>query len=370
MADYRYLVYDTLNGSPTAEIPLTDVEYTTGLGATGSISGTVAMNACDPSLISTLATEIGVWRNGSPVMCGPIVSITPDWISQQVQIRCANPWFYITRRSVELAVNYDNVDVATAVWDMVSVAQGKAPNGNARITQADNYPASTGQRFDRESVSNVDTRMVGQIIDDWARRYPGFDYTMEYRTAAQGGYSIRRDLGLYAPFKGVLQDAPLSLENGLIEFAYTEDGADVVTRVTELASGSDSAGNSRTLVVRKNSAEITERAVIPMLEAVNNQTTESVNTLKLFADGDLYLNRWPRRSYTATYRPTAALPFGFCAIGDTVPIDVSVDILDAADNVRWTWGVQTQKRVVGITVNTSNGDETVKLELNDSVIPL
>jgi hypothetical protein len=361
--DYRFIVYDTLSGQPNSEIPLTNVKYTLGLNGAGSLSGTVTMAACDPALIGTMVNEIGVWRNGQPMFVGPVIELTPNWVNQEIEVRCASPWFYLTRRSIELAAGYANVDVADAVWDQVYIAQNKAPNGDLRIEKSPSYPISTGQETN-DVVSNVDTRMVAQVIDDWARQYPGFDYTIEYAIDPSGGYRILRYLGLYAPFKGVEQPYVLTLENGLIDFSYTENGADVITRVSEMAQ----LGGS-TLVVRRNSAEIEERDNVPMLEEVNTQNTDSLVTLGLFADGDLYLKRWPLRTFTAKFRPNTALPFGFCSPGDTVPIDAKIDIYDAEGAYKWTWRVVTKKRVVGITVELNNADETVQLDLNEMVAP-
>ena len=98
---------------------------------------------------------------------------------------------------------------------------------------------------------------------------------------------------------------------------------------------------------------------IPYIErVVSRSDIGDVPSLRLYAQADLYLGAWPSLTYTASFVPSAALPFGFCSPGDTVPIDYSYGPYLV---------VSGTKRVISIAVSVGDGgSEVVSLSFNDT----
>ena len=96
---------------------------------------------------------------------------------------------------------------------------------------------------------------------------------------------------------------------------------------------------------------------IPYIEEVVGRTdVTDLKSLQFYAQADLFLGRWPNRTFTVSYRPSASLPYGFATPGDTVALDIQNGYINATG----------QKRVISIPVTVeAGGGEKIDLIFNE-----
>jgi hypothetical protein len=350
MADYKFILTNSMTGIAMEELGLSGVTYSYGLNGTGEMSGSLSFEdpKANPVNLRTLAREIVVLRNNVPVFAGPIVGLTPTLSTQEFQIRCASVWWWMTRSTAELDLNYTNVDIADIAWEHIDVSQQKVPGGSKRITKSAAFK-QTGQKLTR-NFPGAQRKYVSEVVDELAVLYPGFDYMIELRRDQYG--VLYRDFKTYAPFKGVNVDQPLNPRNGLTELSFTEDGTQVVSRVHELGATTEDT----TLLASKTDTT-TAGIYIPMVEDVVSRTDiTDLATLNLYADADLFLRRWPLRAYSASYIPNDAIPFGAISPGDNVLLDAHCGLFH----------INVRQRVVMINVNIdAGGEEKIDVTFNE-----
>lgn len=350
---YSYVLFDTVSGDPLEELNLSDVRFNNGLNGVGSMNASIpkADPKATPDNLKTVATEVGVFRDGVPQFVGPLLNVQPTLSSDKISLTFGNVWWYMTRRTIELTLDYSTTpaDLANVAWDILSTSNGKVPNGDVRITKHASYPASIGQTYSTE-IPSYTRRSVAELMADLGDVYPGFDYMVQLSLASGASNRIRRDFQIYAPFKGVLTDQVITNNNGLDDFSYSEDGTASVNRVHELGAGE---GYSQ-LIISKNASPFPSN--LPMIETVSSRTDiEDLTLLGLYADADLFLSRWPTTTYSASFIPNPSLPYGFCSPGDTVPFDVTIG----------NYRIQKTLRVTNVEVQVlTSGEEKVSLTLN------
>lgn len=95
----------------------------------------------------------------------------------------------------------------------------------------------------------------------------------------------------------------------------------------------------------------------PYVEKVQSRTdVTDLELLSLYAEADLFFGNWPSQTYSAKYQPSAALPYGYCEPGDTVPVKISYGWIN----------VDKTLRVVNIPVTVNDGGgEFIELQFND-----
>lgn len=349
MPQYRYVINRTLDGLPLAEVSLSGVSYTTGLNGAGLFGGTMALDdaLCRPDIIAELSREVTVFRDGLPEWNGPITSIQPSLDNGTCTISASPAWWWTTNLTNELDQSFPNgTDPADIAAFLLTTAQGKVPNGGRRIELGMWGP--TGNAMPPYALNSYQRLTVAAVMNDLAQAYPGFDFDISL--SVDGSNVVHRGLRLYAPFKGTTVDQTLTLAGGVTNAGFTSDGTGAFNRVHEMGSGS---GFSQVIASRNNLAYTAD---LPMIESVISRTDIGDPVLlDLWAQGDLYLGFWPRRTFTIDFHPTEALPFGFAQNGDTVNVDIMVG----------NFPMQGARRVVGTTVKVDDGgDETITLALN------
>jgi hypothetical protein len=361
MADYTYLLFNSLTGTVMEELPLSEVVFELGLNGGGNMTAKMSLNdpKAAPDNLQTLSREIAVIRNGEPEWMGPIIALVVSMENNTIEITCAPVWWWMTKMTPELTLSYTATDLADICWDALYVTQGKVPGGDKHIERHPHYNA-TGQRA-TASWPGALRKPTADIISDLGSVYPGFDFGIELSwTLALD--RIKRYFQTYTPFQGQDIDEPLNQYNGLIGFSYTEDGTSAITRVHEIG-----ATTNNTVLLASMSDTDSDSGIppsqqrggthIPMVEDTVSRTDVSqVSQLRLWAQGDLFLRHWPLRTYTATFRPNEGLPYGSITPGDRVLVDV----------VMGKFVVQTRLRVIKLSVSvTASGDETIDVTFND-----
>lgn len=351
MAKYRYLLVNTTSGAVMEELPLTDVVYSWGLNGAGSIKANISLAdpKCNEINMQTLTREIVIMRDSAPMAMGPIITLDAALSRQSMEIICGSVWWWT--KSMTTEIDLTGTNAATVLWNALSIAQGKVPNGDKRITQG--TPFTTVTYSGTYAYPGAERRYISSIAEELSGQYPGFDFMINLRSSSGGSaINIIREFQVYYPFKGTTVDQPLNPRNGLTELTMTEDGTSVITRVHEMGT----VVNGTQRLSTRNSDVI---ANYPMIEStISRSDVDTIAELDLWAQGDLLLHHPPVRVYGASFKPNNAIPFSAINPGDTVIIDATLG----------QFRFNTAKRVVEITVTVgSSGDEDVALRFNDLV---
>ncbi len=353
-ANYRFLVYSSSTGLPLGEVPLTNVSFSDVLNGYGVLTGTLPLSNAQAALISVGKTDIGVLRNET--LCpfyGPVVSVEADLESKRLTVTAYTTWWIFTKRVFEASRQY-NRDLFSAARDVIDLSHTKSPNADVTAyAPIPNWSVATlgsaGVTI-RYNVADSDKRSAADIIDDLsADPTNGFDYRVDF-TVNAGVPTINKSFRMAKPFLGVDATArPLEPGNGLINLNCREEIEEAANRVHILGAGTGSTSlRSRVNAISSLSAgyllieEVINRNDIRVQSSLNQQANEARRYLYP-----------PIRRYTATYRPTAALPYAFCDLGDKVKINVTTGYFA---------NVPTTRRVIGIkTMVDDQREETVEL---------
>lgn len=217
-----------------------------GLNGAGTFSADISTS--DPkatsALFRTLSRDILVLRNGVPEFNGPIIGLQGDHTNKKLQITAASPWWWMSRRTMELSLDFTNTDMAVIFDQILATTNGKFA-GDVRLTKPAAYN-STGQSFSI-SYPASSRKVASEAISELAQVYPGFDWFISLRIDPNTGRCIR-EYNVYAPFKGAQVDQALTAFN-TTALTTTEDGSRVFNRVHEMGSGSD---NTQLIISRSD----------------------------------------------------------------------------------------------------------------------
>lgn len=352
MAEYQYLIASSMTGDVIDEFSPSSVNYDNGLNGAGSCSGTLSLEdpKATPANFQTLSREVIVVREGAPVFSGPLVKVSPSMSNGNLAWTAATAWWWMSTATAELTLNYTSQDIGEILWDHVNIAQQKVPGGDKRITRSSPFNA-TGQLL-TVTYPGAARKYISEVAQELVRIYPGFDFMINLTWDANN--RVRRDLQVYAPFKGTTVTTALNLDNGLTDVSYDEDGANAFNRVHEIG-----ATTNNTVLLSSRNDTATIGVSIPMVEKVISRTDVTDKaTLALWAQGDLALNKWPTRVHTASLRFSENLPYGSITPGDTVLLDAAIGRFQITAN----------KRVTSIRVDvTDSGNEAATLTFNEPV---
>lgn len=358
-ARYRYMIVDATDGLPVAEMPFINVRFDDKLNAFGTFTGTIPLEHPQSNFLQTGKYEIAVLRNDVEcVWNGPIVRSTSSLRSRTIQVTAYTTWWYFSKRIINGSRNYRNAaqqgtrDIFFMVRDVVALATTGLPGGtipNFTISQANSG------KIKPFSFSVADARTATDIIDDLAYDpTDGFDYRIRW-TVQPGIPKINKFMDFARPnFTRDITSRPLEPGNGLLDLNLDEDIERAANRVYVLGGGS--GGSTRKRAIANSGASL--NAGYPHLaEAVNRNDVESQAALNGIANQYRQALFPPVRGYTATYRPTLALPFGFCDLGDKVRIKVPTGYFS---------NTPTDRRVIGIATEVDEqGEEIITLSLDN-----
>lgn len=243
---YRYVICDAISGNQLAEVQLTGVDHSWGLNGAGTFKGDIGSNdpKATPDLLQALSRDILVLRDEVPVFNGPIIGLQADFQSRKVTINASSPWWWMSRRTMELSLDFVNTDMGVIFDQILSTVNGKF-SGDVRLTKAAAYN-NTGQLF-TISYPASSRKIAADAISDLSQVYPGFDWYISLRIDPATGRCIR-EYNVYAPFKGNPIDQALTASN-ILGLTITDDGTRVYNRVHEMGSGQ---GNTQLLISRSS----------------------------------------------------------------------------------------------------------------------
>lgn len=340
-ANYRFLTYNSATGLPTGELPLTDVSFTDIINGYGVLNATLPLEHPRTSLLTTGKTEIGVLRNET--LCpfyGPLVRVEADLAKKQLRLAAYSTWWIFSRRVIEADKRY-NRDLFSAVRDIITLALTKPSTNVGAYAGIPNWSITTTGNAGltlRYDIAATDRRIAADLIDDLSADPSfGFDYRVDL-TVQTGVPVINKSFRMAQPFLGVDRtDRPLEVGNGLLNLNCVEEIEEAANRVHILGAGTGTNPlRSQVSAITSLSAgyllteEVVNRSDIRVQSALNAQANEARRYLYP-----------PIRRYSATFRPTAALPYNTFDLGDKVKINVPTGFFANLPTTRRVIGIKT-----------------------------
>lgn len=354
-ASYRYVVTNNRTGERLGELAFTDVTFSEVLNGYGTFTGTLSLDHPQAhSLLVTGKHEINVLRNDATVVFnGPITRVNASLNDRKVRVTASSFYWYFTRRVFQYTKKYRR-DQFNIVRDMLAGAIGRPGSGGGLLDGKGLFPnfAVDSHLSGVEKVYNVsakDLRLASDIMDDLSGDpVTGFDFRFDYNIITGG--EIERKLRLGYPFLGGDRTSfTIEPNNGLIDLTLDEE-IDRAANVVHTLGGGAGTTIKTGIAINQTSLnagyqlfeEVINRSDIDNQKIIDAQGKEAMRALIP-----------PLRSYVATYRPTAALPWNFADLGDKIKISVPFGFFQDAPQIR---------RVVEIEIQVDDeGEERISL---------
>lgn len=360
--DFRTIVSDASSGTNLAELPLTFTQpISRRLNGCGQLQATIPVDHPQATKANLEGDrEITVLRNDAPIWNGPITNLNPSRSSGLVQIVAREPTWYLGKRTLEVykSFNADEFYIVRWLFNYAVTKTSTAGDGTAGAGLSINAliprfsivaPGSSG--FTKKIAWGKKARFYILDLFDLLVADPttGLEYRVDYTSASTRQF-CQRKLVFGAPSLGVTQTRLLT-EHVLSDYSRTSDRDRAGNRVHTIGSG-----YTWTL---QNTGSI---AAGDILIETTFDRSDSANhsVIQWYTREERRRAQPPVRSYTASYTPgtaSQALPWGFCDLGDTVPLQISGPGLLAESSSR---------RVIEIDVTppTASSQERVDVVFN------
>lgn len=366
---YSYLAVDVLTSRVIDDLPFVNASFGDVLNGAGQIKGDVILDTrlatpeaqarglvVDPDGVAAMleATVPGkvvvvVFRDGVPLIGGPIWSRRWQHSTGRLEVTGAHIWSYARRRVMANPVEYTAADQATIANSLVTDAfSGQAPVHTLTT------PA-TGVVRDRTGYERG--KNLAEAVEQLAAVSNGFDFSMDY--SLEGGVYKPRFVTHY-PRRGLLFDETpwvFELGHNLTDYEIDEDGTRQTTRPLVVGQGE---GDSQLRATATNAAALAEGW--PILEQVESRTdVQEQLTIDLIATTKAEVYGHPAEVWKATIKADVDPVIGSWQTGDVARFVIS--------DARFPTGFDGYMRIIGWDCDPGEGGglETVQLTLTHDV---
>jgi hypothetical protein len=358
MATYRYLFADLLTNTIIGELPLTNVNFTQQLNASGTFTGTLLLSGVDAETYNVDAstiparTAVYVDRDGTLIWGGILWGRDYDSKSQTLKLQAREFESYFERRRITTTTVFNAVDQLTAVQNLITNAQA-ALGGNIGVQLGGETSGVTITR----TFYGYERKTVYSAIQDLSKALDGFDFRIYVYYDSNGNPAKLLKLGyprlgeVYTPTS--LTIPVFQLPGNIVEYTYPEDGSIAANTVYALGAGSNEGKLISTAVDGEKLAE-----GWPLLEEAPNYSDISNSTLLLqLAQGQVAVVSYPPTTIKLSQTPTMDPILGSYEIGD----DARFIALDD----RFPNGIDSIYRVIAlnVTAGENNNPELVTATL-------
>jgi hypothetical protein len=362
MTQYRYLFADILTNQITAELNLTNVNFTQQLNAAGTFTGQILLSGLTPASNATNATIPGrsalyIERqissgNRQLVWGGVVWNREYSSATQSLTLTAREFESYFERRRITATTSFTNTDQLVVARSLMNTAQA-ATNGNVGVLVG---TETSGVNISK-TYYNYELKSVYSALLDLSRSQNGFDFNI--LVAYDGSGNITKTLKLNYPLSGIRYsstsvDVPMfELPAGnIVEYTYPEDGSIAANKVYVMGGGSSDA---KQILTSTDTNKLTEGW--PLLEdSANYSDITDATLLQKLADGQVAAVAYPPTTLKVVAPPYIAPEYGTYSIGD----DARIRINDS----RFPNGIDAVYRIVGLTVTPGeSGPERVTLTL-------
>lgn len=371
MSDYHYLVHDASTGLALAELPLQSPSFSRVLTGCGTLTASLPLR--HPLVTKTILgqnrsspdREVTVFRGDDAVWNGPLTGTDADVEADTLELTAREVTWYFGKRTIEEDMEWAVEDRLTIVRDVLEYGLfAKQSQGGDGMTAGDNIIAvlprwgvdllASGDVIAASFAGSARHTLAEAMEFLAADPETGFDYRVDYFTGSTR-QSVARTLMFDPPdpIKGFsLVRTQVLTENVLLAYGHVSDWERAATRVHVLG-----AGFTKTL---QSTSAVTDGVLLSEVvedysdAADHDQITARAKDLRR-------LSRPPVRAYSVSFIPSAALPYGWCDLGDTVTLAIAWPEVQAVSDTR---------RVMQIDVTPQDGSEVVELTLNDPLTEL
>ncbi|MER6103627.1 hypothetical protein ABT115_15215 [Streptomyces sp. NPDC001832] len=374
---YTYLFCDLMTDTVLAELPLSDVTYSTVLNGIGTLTATVPYAdetlPLDPETATTPGrTAVYVDRDGVIVWGGIIWTRQPD-SQRSKQIQAAEFLSYYQRRYVKTTLSTDsslllNTDLVPAgqrlysdqkflAWSLLSYANNQ-PSGNPRIS-IDGLTGTASGIARQATYFGFERPEIYKALAELAATDDGFDYGIEvgWTSSANNQAPTRyRRVRAWFPRRGRTAD-----ESGLV-FVKGGQGASILSydwpengtaSATEVSALGDGTGEAKVSAIVQDADRLASGW--PLLESVSTYDgvidqaqLNGLANAELTARGQAQIQ--PTFEVSADTDPA----FGSYSVGDEAFFVIDPEPLTPA-------GREGVLRIVGIETTAAAGPERVRL---------
>lgn len=315
MTVYKYYIHNRKTGVAIAEVPLTGVSFTDALSGIGTATGTISLT--HEKATRTIfggkvqgGRELSIVRNDTKcVWHGPIIKRRASLRDGNLTITCADPFWYLSKRTFEGERRYTRVPAQIA-RDLFVHATTKS-NGSLYRYTMDNVTAGTvlAKNLSGSTRANI----AKEIMDLTMLDTNGFDFRFDYTWNA-ALREVSRNLRVGVPTIGTqITSRVLEIGSGLTDLVVEEDEDRAGNRI-HIIGGGTGAQKKRASV--NHTASLNTHVLLEQVYELADVTSQAV--VNSMANFYRVVGAPPIASYTASYRPTEALPYDWCAPGDSV----------------------------------------------------
>lgn len=343
---YRYLFADLVTNQILAELPLTNVSFTTVLNGAGAFSGTMLVTDATQSYLNIWGatqparTAVYVERfssGGSPTLVWGGIVWARDYNSttQHVTFNASEFESYFDRRKI-ISVSggtgsqiYKNTDPVVIARTLIQNAETFVYNGSVAVPQS-NIGVNVGSETSSATVSktyyDAELKSVLSAIQDLSHASTsGFDFKIV--VAYDSAFNPTKTFKIGYPRLGTAYSATnptapvMEFPGNVIEYTLLEDGTLAANYIYAVGVGN---GQGKLNLTSFDSGQWS--AGWPLLEGATNYGDVSNQALLLnLAQGQLAAVKNPPISLKIVYPPYQDPVLGSYALGDDVRIRINDD---------------------------------------------
>jgi hypothetical protein len=343
---YRYLFANLVTNQILAELPLTNVSFTTVLNGAGAFSGTMLVTDATQSYLNIWGatqparTAVYVERfssGGSPTLVWGGIVWARDYnsTSQHVTFNASEFESYFDRRKI-ISVSggtgsqiYKNADPVVIARTLIQNAETFVYNGSVAVPQS-NIGVSVGSETSSATISktyyDAELKSVLAAIQDLSHASTsGFDFKIV--VAYDSSFNPTKTFKIGYPRLGTAYSATnptapvMEFPGNVIEYTLLEDGTLAANYIYAVGVGN---GQGKLNLTSFDSGQWS--AGWPLLEGATNYGDVSNQALLLnLAQGQLAAVKNPPISLKIVYPPYQDPVLGSYALGDDVRIRINDD---------------------------------------------
>lgn len=348
-----------------AELPFTNVNFTSQLNSIGTFQGDVLLSGINSTNLNvyngTIPAKTILWvlytdpssLSTIPVWSGVIWSREYDSESQTLMITAQEMISLYQKRRISNNKTYVSQDPSSIAKDLLVYTEAKT-YGNTGLTYA-SVPV-TGYLSSRV-YNKYEYKSVYQAIKDLAQNY--FDFkiqpfningllTNQFKMGVPLGvtYSSSNPLSIVLQFPG-----------NIISYRFPEDGSGASNKLYGLGYG---ANGTKLIATAVDNSKYTDGFGL-LEDSVNYIDVADINLLKDITLGQLNATSYPPTTVEVVLAPYIDPLYPSYSIGDEIRLDIQDDYFPSGTNAG---GTPLVMRIVGISVNPGeNGPSRVTLTL-------
>jgi len=357
------------NNPILAELPFTNVNFTSQLNSVGTFQGHVLLSGLNSDQLNayqgTIPGRTILWvlytdpvtYTTVPVWSGVIWAREYDSASQSLSISAQEMMSLYNRRRISTTKDYSatNYDPAYIAQQLMEYAED-LPYGNTSLS----FSVGSTAYVTKKIYYGYELKSVGQAVKDLSANY--FDFRIKpmlLNGNLVNVFSLAQTLGVTYSTTNPLATV-LQFPGNLVSYKFPEDASSAANRLYGLGYG---ANNSKIIAIAIDSAKYADG--FGLLEDTANYTdVGDTQLLKDLTLGQLNATSYPPTTVEVVLPPYVDPYFPQYSVGDQVRLMIKDDYFPSGIDTTGTTGQLKPFRIMAITVNPGeNGPSRITLTL-------